>query len=109
MLNKITDELICDRRRVYLDSQKDCLLVEDATHKIFRNVKAFKTKDRPKAFDPMSCFPGKSGTEVAGELASYDIRSNPDTGNVITYEAQSKPMLRVSLPRERPRLPGLGS
>ena len=55
-LKKLTERLIHDRRLVYLDSQKECLLVEDATRNFFRNVKAFKTKDRPKAFDPMSLF-----------------------------------------------------
>ena len=63
--------MIRDRRRIYLDSQKECLLVEDATRNFFRNVKAFKTKDRPKAFDPMSLFPGKTEAEVASELAGF--------------------------------------
>ena len=70
-LKKLTDEMIKERRRIYLDSQKECLLVEDATRNFFRNVKAFKTKDRPKAFDPMSLFPGKSEEEVAAELAGF--------------------------------------
>ena len=70
-LKKITDDLIRDRSKVYLDSQKECLLAEDATRNFFRNVKAFKTKDRPKAFDPMSLFPGKSEGEVASKLAAY--------------------------------------
>ena len=54
-----------------MDSQKECLLVEDATRNFFRNVKAFKTKDRPNAFDPMSLFSGKSEAEVADELAGF--------------------------------------
>ena len=70
-LKKLSDELIKARRLVYLDSQKECLLVEDAVRNFFRNVKAFKTKDRPKAFDPMTLFPGKTEAEVAAELAGY--------------------------------------
>ena len=70
-LKKVTEDLVRDRRHTYLNSQKECLLVEDATRIFFRNVKAFKTKDHPKAFDPMSLFPGRSESEVAFGLASF--------------------------------------
>ena len=36
-----------------------------------RNVKAFQSKERPKAFDPMDLFPGKSEGQVADKLAGY--------------------------------------
>ena len=52
--------------------------MEDATRNFFRNVKAFKTKDRPKQFDPMSLFPGKNEEEVAKELASYFNRMSAE-------------------------------
>ena len=70
-LKKVTTDLINRRRAVYLESQKDCLLVEDAMRNFFRNVKAFKSKERPKAFDPLELFPGSSEEEVAEELAGY--------------------------------------
>ena len=70
-LKRVTDELIKKRRNTYLDSQRQCLLVEDARRNFFRNVKAFQAKERPKAFDPMDLFPGKNEEEVAAELAAY--------------------------------------
>ena len=70
-MKALTDELIKKRRMVYLGSQKECLLAEDATRNFFRNVKAFKTKDRPKPFDPLDLFPGKSERQAADELAGF--------------------------------------
>ena len=80
-LKKVTEDLIRRRREVYLESQKECLLVDDARRNFFRNVKAFKSKDRPSAFDPMELYPGKSEAEVAGELASYFNRISCDPEN----------------------------
>lgn len=70
-LKKVTEELIKKRREKYLDSQRECLLVEDASRNFFRNVKAFQAKERPKAFNSMDLFPGKEEAEVAAELAAY--------------------------------------
>ena len=70
-LKKLSEELIRTRRATYLDSQKCSLLVDDARRNFFRNVKAFKSKERPRPFDPMDLFPGKSEAEVAAELAAY--------------------------------------
>ena len=70
-LKRITDELLRKRRAVYLDSQRECLLVEDARRNFFRNVKAFQAKEKPRAFSPMDLFPGKGEEEVAAELAAY--------------------------------------
>ena len=70
-LKRLSDDLIRKRRETYLQSQRQCLLVEDARRNFFRNVKAFKAKERPKPFDVRTLFPGKTDAEVAGSLASY--------------------------------------
>ena len=59
------------RRKKYLKSQKKGLLVEDATRNFFRNVKAFRAKERPKAFDVRELFPGKNDADVVTELAGF--------------------------------------
>lgn len=70
-LKKVTEDLIKRRRDIYLGSQKDCLLVDNARRNFFRNVKAFQSKERPKSFDPMELFPGKGAQDRAEELAAY--------------------------------------
>ena len=63
--------VIKNRRETYLQSQRDCLLVEDARRNFFRNVKAFQAKERPRQFDVRSLFPGKSDAQVADSLAAF--------------------------------------
>ena len=70
-LRKVISELNNRRRATYLGSQKDCLLVDDARRNFFRNVKAFRSKERPRAFDPRALFPEKTEAEVAAELAGF--------------------------------------
>ena len=71
-LKKVIDALVLKRKDRYLQSQRDVLLVDDARRNYFRNVKAFKTKDRPVPFDARSLFPvGRTGKEVAEELAVF--------------------------------------
>ena len=45
--------------------------MDDARRNFFRNVKAFKFKDRPKQFDVRSLFPGKADRDVVEELAGF--------------------------------------
>ena len=70
-LRKVINDLIYKRKEAYLESQRSVLLVEDARRNFFRNIKAFKSKDRPKAFDVRTLFPGKSDGEIADELAGF--------------------------------------
>ena len=70
-LKRIIEEIIKKRKDAYLNSQKDCLLVDDARRNFFRNVKAFQSKERPKAFNPMSLFPGLDEHQVATQFAQY--------------------------------------
>lgn len=45
--------------------------MDDARRNFFRNVKAFKSKDRPQPFDVRSLLPGKTDQEVADSLAVF--------------------------------------
>lgn len=70
-LKKVTDELIGKRKEIYIQSQRDVLLVEDARRNFFRNVKAFQSRERPRSFDVRALFAGKSDNEVVDSLASF--------------------------------------
>ena len=88
---------------MYLDSQKECLLVEDARRNFFRNVKAFRSKERPRAFDPMELYPGKSEGEVATELALYFNRisaefSPLEPSEIPRMHSRRLPVLQPYLP-----------
>ena len=73
---KFIDEIITKRQEYYLQSQRKVLLCDDARRNFFRNIKAFKTKDRPAPFDVRSLFPGKSDGQVAEELALFFNRKS---------------------------------
>ena len=70
-LREVIEKKIRDRREKYLQSQRDCLLVDDARRNFFRNVKAFQCKDRPKQFDVRQLFPGCPDGAVAEKLADF--------------------------------------
>ena len=57
-LKKVIDKLILKRKEAYLQSQRKVLLVDDSPCNFFRNIKAFKSKDRPRPFDVCQLFPG---------------------------------------------------
>ena len=78
---------------MYLQSQKDCLRVEDVSRNFFRNVKAFQAKEKPKAFNPMSLFPGKTEREVAYELAAFFNR----------ISSEFQPLKPADIPRTHDR------
>ena len=49
-LKRLTNKMLNDRRQVYLQSQRDKLLVDDVRRNFFKNIKAFQSKDRPPRF-----------------------------------------------------------
>ena len=57
-LQKILVKLLNHRKKVYQDSQKLCLLAEDAVRHFWKNCKTYQSKDRPEQFNPRSLFPG---------------------------------------------------
>lgn len=65
-------EVIFKRKKNYLESQKGVLLVDDARRNCFCNVKAFKSRDRPKQFDVRTLFSeGTADSSVAEDLAGF--------------------------------------
>ena len=58
-------------RQNFLKNQRDKLLGPTASKNFFKNVKAFRTAEKPKNFDIMDLRPGKSEGEVAAEAAAY--------------------------------------
>ena len=58
-------------RENFLKSQRDKLLGPSATTNFFKNVKAFKSADRPKQFNIRELRPGKTDLEIATEAAIF--------------------------------------
>ena len=51
--------------------QKENPLADDSERSYFKNVKSYKSAERPKPYDVWLLFPGKSDQEVANTLADY--------------------------------------
>ena len=50
-MKKLTGDLIRRRRMNYVLSQKDALLEADGDHNFFKNVRNYRSKERPQPFD----------------------------------------------------------
>ena len=59
------------RRESYLGKQRDKFIGPQAHVSFFRNVKAFKSAEKPKEFDVRELCPGKTDREVADEVAEF--------------------------------------
>ena len=55
----------------YEQSQKLCLLADNAIRHFWKNCQNYQSKDRPKQFDPRKLFPGQTDAEVAEALAEH--------------------------------------
>ena len=66
------DALIATRMEHYFAGQKRHILAEDGYRVFFKNVRRYKSADKPEEFDVRSLFPGiSSDGAIAEELASY--------------------------------------
>ena len=65
------DKYLGERREVYLERQRDKFIGPQAHVSFFRNVKAFKSAEKPKEFDVRELCPGKTDREVADAVAAY--------------------------------------
>ena len=54
-----------------MDSQRSVLLQEDSERNFFKNIRAYKNKDKPLPFDVRSLYPGKTDVERANLLADH--------------------------------------
>ena len=70
-MRRKVDAYLDKRREGFLEKQRDKFIGPQAHVSFFRNVKAFKTAERPRAFDVRELSPGKTDTEIANELAEY--------------------------------------
>ena len=65
------DEIILNRKKGYLTTQKEHILANDANRNFFKHVKNFSKFEKPKEFNVRDLMPGKSDSEVAESLADY--------------------------------------
>ena len=70
-LSGIVRDLLRERKRKYEESQKLCLLADDAVRHFLKNCQNYQSKDCPKQFDPRKLFPGKTDVEVAEALEEH--------------------------------------
>ena len=87
------NDLIKTRKDNYLHSQRDVLLGNDACRNFFQNVKAFKSKNRPRQFNVSQLFPGLSDAQVSEELVVYFMWTS----------SKFQPLEPQDLPRTRAR------
>ena len=79
-LKKVTDTIIRKRRKVYMDSQRDDLLQDDGDRCFFKNIKSYRTKEKPRQFDIRQLIPELSNKKCAEWVA--------DHFNAISHEFQ---------------------
>ena len=59
------------KKNDFLAKQRDKFIGPQAHVSFFRNVKAFKSAEKPREFDVRTLCPGKTDLEVANEVADY--------------------------------------
>ena len=70
-LKRLTDEMIKRRREQYFAVQKTIILADDGSRVFFKNVRQYKSADKPTVFDVRSLCPGEEDLAVAEKLADY--------------------------------------
>ena len=70
-LKKKSDELYRKRAGKYVQKQFELLTGPDASRAFYKHVKAYKSKERPAAFDPCDLYPGQEPQAVAENLAEH--------------------------------------
>ena len=70
-LKNRSDKLIEKRAERYMQKQKQILTAPDATRSFYKNVKAYKSKEKPATFDVRDLYNGKGDSEVAEALADH--------------------------------------
>ena len=62
---------IKERKKGYMNTQKEHILAEDANRNFFKHVKNFSRLEKPKIFDVREILPDRSDEQVAEDLAVY--------------------------------------
>ena len=74
------------RRQDFLAKQRDKFIGPQAHVSFFRNVKSFKSAEKPKNFNVRSLCPGKSDKEVADEVAGFFNRISDEFSPLETHQ-----------------------
>ena len=92
------EDIVRQRKKEYLKTQKGHILADDASRNFFKHVKNFNTIEKPKQFDVRELLPGKSDIEVTETLAEYFNR----------VSQEFDPLQPSEIPQTRTRsMPGL--
>ena len=65
------ERYLAARQEIYLQKQRDNLLTDNADKNFHKNVKSFKSHEKPKEFDIRSLRPEESKESIAEEAAEY--------------------------------------
>ena len=71
IIKKQTEDMIKERKKVYMDMKKVQLTEKNANRSFFRLVKAFNTPEKAQTFDVRTFCPGATDQQVADDLADY--------------------------------------
>ena len=77
------------RRQRYLNKQRGEIASPDKIKKIFKTVSAYKTAEKPKAFDIRELRPGVKDKELANEVAGYFNRISDEFSPLDPFEIPS--------------------
>ena len=70
-LRENLDKYLEKRQESYLSRQREKMTGTEADKQFFKNVRAYKSAERPKQFDVRSLRPGQTDAETAAEVATY--------------------------------------
>ena len=98
-LKKQCADLYRERAKNYMEEQRKVLTQPDASRSFYKNVKAYKTKEKPPEFEVRDLFPGETDKEVAESLASHF--------NAISSEFEGLDVASLPAAREAEPLPSL--
>ena len=68
--NKV-EQYLEKRRQAFMEKQREKFTGPDAATCFYRNVKAYKSADKPKSFDIRDLRPGLTDQEIAAEAAAF--------------------------------------
>ena len=71
VLKKKIDTAIRDRKRGYMDNQREHILAKDASRNFYKHVRNFSSFERPTLFDVKTLLPDLTDEEAAQRLAEY--------------------------------------
>ena len=70
-LNKKSDDMYRSRASNYIQGQKENLTGPDAARNFYKNVRAYKSKEKPPEFNVKDLYPGEKDEAVAEKLAEH--------------------------------------